>query len=65
MTELMRKCTFNMSGVLSPFFHELIEVFFHVLEDKVEVVVFSDDFLQFHHVGVVQLLQRLMTQKYL
>lgn len=28
-----------------PFFYELIEVFFHVLKDKVEVVILSDDFL--------------------
>ena len=65
MTQLMRERTFNMSDVFSPFFHELIEVFFHVLEHEVEVVVLSDDFLQLHHVGVVQLLQRLITQKYL
>lgn len=46
-----------MSDAISPFRHELIQVFFHVLEDKVEEVVLSDDLLQFHHVGVVQLLQ--------
>lgn len=45
--------------IFLPFFHELIEVFFHILKDKVEVVIFSDDFLQFHHIGMIQLLQWL------
>lgn len=51
-----------VSGVFLPFFHELIEVFFHILKDKVEVVILSDDFSQSHHVGMAQLLQRLKTQ---
>lgn len=40
-------------GMFLPFFHELIEVFFHVLKDKVEVVILSDDFFQFYHIGMV------------
>jgi len=34
-------------------------VFFHELEDEVEVVVFADDFLELDDVGVPQLAKRL------
>lgn len=48
-----------LPGVFSPVFHELVEVFFHILKDKVEVVVLPDDFSQLHHVRVAQFLKRL------
>ena len=40
-------------------FHQLVNVLFHVLEDKVKVVINSDDFFQFHNVGMVEFAQRL------
>lgn len=40
-----------------PVLHELVEVLLHVLKDKIEMVILSDDLLQLHHVCVVQLLQ--------
>jgi len=39
--------------------HEAEEVALDVLEDEVQAVVLADDLLQFHHVGMVQLLQGL------
>lgn len=43
--------------LVSPVLHQLVEVLLHVLKDEVEVIVLSDHLLQFHHVGVVELLQ--------
>lgn len=45
-----------------PVLHELVEVFLHILKDKIQMIVFSDNLLQFHHIGVVQLLQCLVGQ---
>ncbi|CAN8002177.1 unnamed protein product, partial [Ixodes hexagonus] len=39
----------------------LVEVLAHVLKNKVEGVVFPDDLLELHQVGMAQLLQRLHT----
>lgn len=44
-------------SLVSPVLHQLVEVLLHVLKDEVEVIVLSDHLLQFHHVGVVELLQ--------
>lgn len=46
--------------LFSPVLHQLVEVLLHVLEDEVEVIVLSDHLLQFHHVGMVELLQGLV-----
>lgn len=46
----------------SPVLHELVEVFLHILKDKIQMIVFSDNLLQFHHIGVVQLLKCLVGQ---
>ena len=40
-------------------FHQLIQILLHVFKDEVELIVFSNDFAEFDHVGVTQLLQRL------
>ena len=42
-----------------PVLCHLIQIFFHVFEDKVELVVLANDFFQFHDVHVIQLSQRL------
>lgn len=39
--------------------HQLIEIFFHVFEYKIERVVFSDDFFEFDQIRVIQFFQRL------
>lgn len=48
------------SFLFLPLLHELVEVLLHILKDKVEVIVLSDYLLQFHHIRMVQLLQRLV-----
>lgn len=45
-----------------PVLHELVEVFLHVLKDKIQMIIFSDNLLQLHHIGVVQLLKCLTGQ---
>lgn len=52
------------SSFFLPVLHELIEVFLHVLKDKIQLIVFSDNLLQLHHIGMVQLLKCLVGQKY-
>lgn len=47
-----------------PVLHELVEVFLHILKDKIQMIVFSDNLFQFHHVGMVQLFKCLVGQKY-
>lgn len=47
----------NAVILFSPVLHQLIQVLLHVLEDKVQLIVLSDDLLQLHHIGMVQLLQ--------
>lgn len=42
---------------------QLVEILFHVLEHKVQSVVFADDFLQLDEVCMAQLLQRLQRPK--
>lgn len=46
-----------------PVLHELVEVFLHILKDKIQMIVFSDNLLQFHHIGMVQLLKCLVGQR--
>lgn len=43
-------------NVFLPVLHKLVEVLLHVLKDKVQVIVLSDDLLQLHHIRMVQLL---------
>ena len=43
----------------APVLHQLVEVFLHVLEHKVQRIVLPDHLLQLHNVRVTQLLQRL------
>ena len=43
-----------------PFLDELTHISFHVLEHKIELIVFANDFLQFHDVHMIQLPQRLV-----
>lgn len=45
--------------ISGPVLHKLVNILLHVLKDKVEIVVHSDDLFQFHDVYVVQLPQRL------
>lgn len=45
-----------------PVLHELVEVFLHVLKDKIQMIIFSDNLLQLHHIGVVQFLKCLTGQ---
>lgn len=46
----------ELSQPYTPVFHQLIQVFLHVLKYKVQVVVFSDDLLEFDHIGMIELL---------
>jgi hypothetical protein len=44
-------------------FDQLIQIFLHVLEYEIKNVIFTYDFLQFHHIGVGKFLQRLNGKK--
>lgn len=44
---------------LRPALHKLVYILFHVFKYKVEVIVDSNDFLQFHDERVIQFTQRL------
>lgn len=50
---------YGLGEELVPVFHQLVEVFLHILEDKVKNVVLPDDFLQLDDVCVAKLLQGL------
>jgi hypothetical protein len=38
---------------MSPIFHELVDILFHVLKNEVQVIVDSDDFFQLDDVLMV------------
>ena len=44
---------FKIDKIL-PVFHKLVEVFFHVLEDEKQLIIFPDDLLQLDDVSVVE-----------
>lgn len=43
----------------TPVFHELVQIFLHVLKYEVQVVIFSNDLLEFDDIGMIELLQGL------
>lgn len=57
-----RRASAALVAYAIPVFHQLIEIFLHVLEHEVQHVVLSYNFFQFHDVCVTELFQWLRTK---
>ena len=53
----------RLGEVSVPIFGHLVEVCFHVLENKEQLIILADNLLQLHDVGVAELLQGLFGQQ--
>lgn len=51
--DLYQNDFYRILGKMSvPVFYQLVKIFVHILKDKVKNVIFSNNFLQFHHIGM-------------
>lgn len=46
-----------------PIFDHLIKIFPHVFKNKIQLVIFSDYFFQFHNIRMIQFSQRLQNKQ--